>query len=260
MENNSQESLFVDLIDARYGELQQWGNRQISDESLRTYLDVLLAYRKRDELRLEEVVMYMASDKYPVVFELSEVRLRILNCTVNYHHVNRLLALLEDEPAWRGEIYYVCAEACQTIGNEHKAMELYLDASLAFEDIGAHRKSEKAHLKHVLAKIESGFSRSEFVVTPKIVSGSKVEEQEIPDAPQEAVPRRLTRLENRLLEQLIEAPKTKFELVESLYGMGQDFSSAENRLKVLISRLRKKHPGTISLVSSKYSLAAGAYN
>jgi hypothetical protein len=45
---------------------------------------------------------------------------------------------------------------------------------------------------------------------------------------------------------------TSTELVEKLYDPQIDFFSAKNRLKNLISRLRKKYPGKIHCQSNIY--------
>lgn len=66
---------------------------------------------------------------------------------------------------------------------------------------------------------------------------------------------RLTKLENKVVNLLSKRSFTKFELIERIYGTCHDFEAAENRLKVLLSRLRKKRPGLLVFEKSKYKIA-----
>jgi len=61
-------------------------------------------------------------------------------------------------------------------------------------------------------------------------------------------------LENQLIELLLDGPKHKFEIMDSVYGTRLDFETRENRFKMLMSRFRRKHPGLICLDQGKYRL------
>ncbi|MGE0615912.1 MAG: hypothetical protein AB7P04_09740 [Bacteriovoracia bacterium] len=59
-------------------------------------------------------------------------------------------------------------------------------------------------------------------------------------------------LEARLLQEIQGGPKTKHELIETLYGTQIDYFSGENRLKNVISRLRRRLPGVLSFHEGRY--------
>jgi hypothetical protein len=67
----------------------------------------------------------------------------------------------------------------------------------------------------------------------------------------------LSDLEDRLLVLLSCKPRDKYYLIQDLYGEKIDFVAAENRLKNIISRLRKKRPGKILFTDGYYSLVDG---
>lgn len=62
-------------------------------------------------------------------------------------------------------------------------------------------------------------------------------------------------LENDLLRLISESPKSKHELIEALYPEKSSFSALEERLKNLLSRLRKKFPALILFQDGKYRFA-----
>lgn len=67
----------------------------------------------------------------------------------------------------------------------------------------------------------------------------------------------LSDLEDRLLVLLSCKPRDKYYLIQDLYGEKIDLEAAENRLKNIISRLRKKRPGKIVFTEGYYSLVDG---
>lgn len=67
-------------------------------------------------------------------------------------------------------------------------------------------------------------------------------------------PDRLGELEEKLVSLLASGPKDKFDLIESIYGNALSFEVSENRLKVLLNRLRKKRPGLILFTLGRYRL------
>lgn len=60
--------------------------------------------------------------------------------------------------------------------------------------------------------------------------------------------------ESLLLQELAKGPKTKSQLISALFGDLIDFESAENRLKNLISRIRKKDKSLIEFYGREYTL------
>lgn len=62
----------------------------------------------------------------------------------------------------------------------------------------------------------------------------------------------LSQLEAKLIESLNSSPKTKFEIIDELYGSEIDSFAAENRLKNILFRLKSKFPGLIRLKNGKY--------
>ena len=66
--------------------------------------------------------------------------------------------------------------------------------------------------------------------------------------------KKLTKTENELLEILSSGSKSKAELIEALYGEKIDFFAAESRLKMLLSRFRKKCPGVVSVENGQYQI------
>lgn len=71
---------------------------------------------------------------------------------------------------------------------------------------------------------------------------------------------RLTEMESRLLELIAGIGQTKEMLIQNLYGDKIDYSAAENRLKVLLSRFRKRHPGLIIFEENRFKFADEALN
>lgn len=68
------------------------------------------------------------------------------------------------------------------------------------------------------------------------------------------VANKLTDLEGKLIFILSKAPRTYHELIESMYEDNLDFESKYSRLRVLLTRIRKKLPGVIDLIDGKYQL------
>ncbi len=64
----------------------------------------------------------------------------------------------------------------------------------------------------------------------------------------------LTDLESKVIDLLSKQKATKHDLIELLYGQNIDYESAENRLKNLLNRLRKKIPDKILFSEGFYSL------
>lgn len=66
---------------------------------------------------------------------------------------------------------------------------------------------------------------------------------------------KLSDLESTLIEYLLEKNRSKDELIELLYGKKIDYPAAENRFRVLMSRLRKRHPGLIVTDKNEFKIA-----
>ena len=67
----------------------------------------------------------------------------------------------------------------------------------------------------------------------------------------------MTDLEDRMIALLSSKPRDKYMLIEDLYGDRIALDAAENRLKNLLNRLRKKMPGKILLDNGFYKIADG---
>jgi len=67
----------------------------------------------------------------------------------------------------------------------------------------------------------------------------------------------LTKHETHLLKYLSEGEKEKNDIIRYLYGDNLNFESADNRFKVLLSRLRKKDPDLILFNHGYYKLTDG---
>lgn len=57
-----------------------------------------------------------------------------------------------------------------------------------------------------------------------------------------------------LLSELEKNPQNKFDLIEKLYPENIDFEVKDNRFKVLLSKIRKQHPGLLIKKGDLYSL------
>ncbi|MGZ3694573.1 MAG: hypothetical protein ACXWQO_10360 [Bdellovibrionota bacterium] len=66
---------------------------------------------------------------------------------------------------------------------------------------------------------------------------------------------RLSPVEEKLIQFLSEKPRSKFEITDHIFGTELHPLKAENRLKNLIHRVRKKFPGLIYLENEQYFLA-----
>ncbi|MFN3698393.1 MAG: helix-turn-helix domain-containing protein [Pseudobdellovibrio sp.] len=65
----------------------------------------------------------------------------------------------------------------------------------------------------------------------------------------------MTQNETKLIDLLLTGPKTKDELVNLMYGDKLSYESAENRLRVLISRIRKKNKKLIESSHGIYRIS-----
>lgn len=63
-------------------------------------------------------------------------------------------------------------------------------------------------------------------------------------------------IEQRLLSLVSIKPRDKFELIEKIYGKNVPFHQAENRLKNLLNRIRRKHPDLIEFRQGSYGIAS----
>jgi len=65
----------------------------------------------------------------------------------------------------------------------------------------------------------------------------------------------LSETDEKILRLLASKARNKFELIQDLYGEKVSYFDAENRLKVALSRLRRKKPGIILFRNEKYEIA-----
>ena len=66
---------------------------------------------------------------------------------------------------------------------------------------------------------------------------------------------KLGKLEEKFLEYICQEPREKFDIIEQLYGNLLDYEVTDNRLKGLISRLRKKVPNLIIFKDGHYTIS-----
>ncbi len=76
-----------------------------------------------------------------------------------------------------------------------------------------------------------------------------------PLASRRSTAKKLSPMEEKLVQLLAQAPLDKFEIISQLYGSDANILAAENRLNNLFSRIKKKHPGLIVRWEGKYSIA-----
>lgn len=69
----------------------------------------------------------------------------------------------------------------------------------------------------------------------------------------------LTEFEEKFIAALFQGPLTRIELIELIYGNKLDYFSMENRVKVILSKIRKKKPGLIIFNENRYSLSLELY-
>ncbi|MGZ3770398.1 MAG: hypothetical protein ACXVCP_16115 [Bdellovibrio sp.] len=68
-----------------------------------------------------------------------------------------------------------------------------------------------------------------------------------------------TESESKILHLLSVKSSTRWEIIEQLYGKTLDPLVAENRVKVFLSKIRKKRPGLIVIDEGRYSLSRDLY-
>ena len=68
-------------------------------------------------------------------------------------------------------------------------------------------------------------------------------------------PAKLGPMEESLLRHISKSPRSKFEIIEFLFGVQIDFEAAENRLKNLLGRLRRKRPDLIVFENGRYRIS-----
>lgn len=69
----------------------------------------------------------------------------------------------------------------------------------------------------------------------------------------------LTEFEEKFISALFQGSLTRSELIEFIYGNKLDYFILENRVKVILSKIRKKKPGLIIFNNNRYSLSLDLY-
>lgn len=165
-----------------------------------------------------------------------------LELSLNF--VNQALDLLQNDFG-ANHYYSALAHRC------HVLIELgrYNEALFDFQKIKASRASENLEALKVIQvllgekQMEVKMDHLEHTWRERLFLSKKGKKT-----------KKLTKTENELLQVLSTGPKGKAELIEALYGEKIDFFAAESRLKMLLSRFRKKCPGVISIENSQYQI------
>jgi hypothetical protein len=166
---------------------------------------------------------------------------------------NRALAYAERERGSRC-FYLILAHRCHVLMEMGRREEAKLD----FDELKAAPFPEVKAVMEVLTKLffDPSISLTDGSILPANWS-ERLKETEAPDQAGslhkiESI--RPAELETTLIQLLDERPRDKFELVSALYGDQIGFVVAENRLKNLLNRVRKKSPGAIVLENGCYRL------
>lgn len=163
------------------------------------------------------------------------------------NYIQRALKLLSDD--YGSKHYYLAlAHRCQI----YWELELYNEAHMDFEELIAAKHTSVQGALQVLNRLisskEAPISKEELSVMWK----EKLDELK---NPHKAPSVSLTQFENNLISYLEKGPLSKTLLTKKLYGESIDPVSATNRLKVLISRIRKKVPHIIQYQNDTYRLS-----
>lgn len=170
--------------------------------------------------------------------------------------LNRSLALLRHEEG--GRDYFIALSHRSFINFKIGYVN---EAVLDFEECLAHSLLDIAGPLKILAPLLNRASLGEMTALEKeqhlpyswqmrLSSGKIVQPVSTNEKPKNV----MTRLESKLVEAVSQGPKTKFELIETLYGDRIDLAAAENRLSNLINRFRKNWPKTLIFENGRYTI------
>ena len=160
-------------------------------------------------------------------------------------YVNRALALLDRQRYARS--YYLAlahrSHVLLSLDRRVEALEDFKEAQLCtYPDVRTAIASLKA--------IFDGKEAPDVPASPVLYSWS----ERVSEARAASGKQKLGQLEERLLQFLSERPRSRWELIEFLYGGKLSPEVLENRFNNTLQRIKKKLPGLIVNVNGKYSL------
>jgi hypothetical protein len=123
----------------------------------------------------------------------------------------------------------------------------------ALEDFDIIKNSPHAEVKAGVKALEEVITKAKIDNCSRIDNHPTWLERLAEERPSEV----MTDLEDRMIALLSSKPRDKYMLIEDLYGDRIAIDAAENRLKNLLNRLRKKMPGKILFDNGFYKIADG---
>ena len=158
--------------------------------------------------------------------------------------VNRALALLDRQRYARSHFLALAhrSHVLLCLGRKREALEDFREAEpCSFPDV-----------KDALATIQAILEEK---ATPSTPPALQSWEGRVRELDRENLRKKMGLLEQRLIEFLAGRPRTRWELIEFLYGGNLAPEGLENRFNNTLQRIKKKIPGVIVNVNGKYSLA-----
>jgi hypothetical protein len=258
-----------------------------SEPEIFGYAKCVRAFFLQDLSLLDECVL--ALDPQSCAHSLAKAFGGILSSKRLYAGLESIRALQTHDPTWSAERDYVHATLLRVQGNYPLAALTFRKASQSLADIGVEKKSLRAliwafdcelklaqdpqslmtdyffsarklkklgetkaasiALKRLLGELElEGADLLERELS-QMISRSEVETPlHLPDG--------MSDLEIKLVHVLAKGALDRIDLITQMYPDEHDFEVAETRLKVFLSRFRKKYPDWILRENSKYHLSA----
>ena len=147
-----------------------------------------------------------------------------------------------------GTLHYYLALA-------HRAhIHLQMKSHLALADIEECLTSDFQEVRQAISVLEKIETQAENLAVAPTVLNPTWRDRLSSYRKETAVDAKFHEAEEKVFAILARGAKDKFELIQELYGDKIDFNSAENRLKNLLFRIRKKSPDLIKLLHGKYQL------
>ncbi len=176
-----------------------------------------------------------------------------------FEYINRALRFLEKQHGL-AHFYMALTYRCDILIDLERPREAKLDldriANAPFAEVQSvlpilTKKIQSSDIGNISNLRISKNPDFDFTWWDRLQNGKIRRKEDIPN---------LTSSEQRLIELLLEKPKTKFDLMTELYGDRIEMGVRENRVKNLLSRVRKKLPEFIQLQNSHYMLSSPARN
>jgi hypothetical protein len=151
---------------------------------------------------------------------------------------------LFSEMVLEAESYFLSGLYCEFLGERDRSIRCFSRAALLFEKQGCSKRSNEAmeSALRLQNRIDEEISR-------------RIEAEEVaPSWAHEYGNQEFTRLEKKVIESLRNKQMTKFEVIDHIYGKEVPFRQADNRLKNLLNRVRKKVGNTLTLTNGRYQI------